>query len=60
MPSISTILIGNVQKAMGMVQLITASIGTMLAFLIYQAEKNKGWKNLKKNKKIAPFSLLFF
>lgn len=34
-------LVENLQKAMGMVQLITASIGTMLAFLIYQAEKIK-------------------
>lgn len=34
-------LVGNLQKAMGVVQLITASIGTMLAFLIYQAEKMK-------------------
>lgn len=34
-------LVSNLQTAMGMTQLITASIGMIIAFIIFQAEKRK-------------------
>lgn len=34
-------LVSNLQTAMGMTQLITASIGMLIAFIIYQIEKRK-------------------
>lgn len=36
-----TKLVSNLQTAMGMTQLITASIGMLIAFAIYQVEKRK-------------------
>lgn len=36
-----TKLVGNLQTAMGMTQLITASIGMLIAFVIYHVEKKK-------------------
>ena len=34
-------LVANLQKAMGLIQLITASIGTLIMFIVYQIEKKK-------------------
>ena len=34
-------LVANLQKAMGLTQLITASIGTLIMFIVYQIEKKK-------------------
>lgn len=34
-------LVTNLQTAMGLTQLITASIGMLIAFMIYQVEKKK-------------------
>lgn len=34
-------LVANLQKAMGLTQLITAAIGMIIAYLIYQVEKRK-------------------
>ena len=34
-------LVGNLQKAMGLTQLITASIGALIMFVVYQLEKKK-------------------
>lgn len=34
-------LVSNLQKAMGLTQLITASIGTLIMFIVYQIEKKK-------------------
>ena len=34
-------LVANLQKAMGLIQLITASIGMLIIFIVYQIEKKK-------------------